>query len=58
MNGAEAIVRTLLAGGVEACFANPGTFEMNFVVGARTYCTAQSSCTGTVKFSPSRPPST
>jgi len=32
MNGAEAIVRTLLAGGVEVCFANPGTSEMHFVV--------------------------
>jgi acetolactate synthase I/II/III large subunit len=32
MNGAEAIVHTLLAGGVELCFANPGTSEMHFVV--------------------------
>jgi acetolactate synthase I/II/III large subunit len=32
MNGAEAIVHTLLAGGVEVCFANPGTSEMHFVV--------------------------
>lgn len=31
MNGAEALVRTLLASGVDSCFANPGTSEMHFV---------------------------
>lgn len=31
MNGAEALVRTLLACGVDTCFANPGTSEMHFV---------------------------
>ena len=31
MNGAEALARTLLAGGVDTCFANPGTSEMHFV---------------------------
>jgi acetolactate synthase I/II/III large subunit len=31
MNGAESLVRTLIAGGVEVCFANPGTSEMHFV---------------------------
>ncbi|MBI3706391.1 MAG: acetolactate synthase large subunit [Proteobacteria bacterium] len=31
MNGAESLVRTLLGGGVEVCFANPGTSEMHFV---------------------------
>lgn len=31
MNGAEALVKTLLAGGVDVCFANPGTSEMHFV---------------------------
>ncbi len=31
MNGAESIVRTLLGGGVDVCFANPGTSEMHFV---------------------------
>lgn len=31
MNGAESLVRTLLANGVEVCFANPGTSEMHFV---------------------------
>jgi acetolactate synthase-1/2/3 large subunit len=30
MNGAESLVRTLLACGVEVCFANPGTSEMHF----------------------------
>ena len=29
--GAEALVRTLIAGGVSTCFANPGTSEMHFV---------------------------
>jgi acetolactate synthase-1/2/3 large subunit len=32
MNGAEAVVHTLLAGGVEVCFANPGTTEMQTVL--------------------------
>ena len=31
MNGAESLARTLVAGGVEVCFANPGTSEMHFV---------------------------
>ncbi len=31
MNGAESLVRTLVAGGVEVCFTNPGTSEMHFV---------------------------
>jgi len=31
MNGAESLVRTLVEGGVEVCFANPGTSEMHFV---------------------------
>jgi acetolactate synthase-1/2/3 large subunit len=31
MNGAESLVRTLIKGGVEVCFANPGTSEMHFV---------------------------
>jgi acetolactate synthase-1/2/3 large subunit len=31
MNGAESLARTLAAGGVEVCFANPGTSEMHFV---------------------------
>jgi acetolactate synthase I/II/III large subunit len=31
MNGAETLVRTLLAGGVDVCFTNPGTSEMHFV---------------------------
>jgi acetolactate synthase-1/2/3 large subunit len=30
MNGAESLVRTLLASGVDVCFANPGTSEMHF----------------------------
>jgi acetolactate synthase-1/2/3 large subunit len=31
MNGAESLVRTLAAGGVEACFTNPGTSELHIV---------------------------
>jgi acetolactate synthase-1/2/3 large subunit len=31
MNGAESLIRTLVAGGVDACFTNPGTSEMHIV---------------------------
>src|SRR5690606_8734409 len=31
MNGAKSLVKTLLAAGVDTCFANPGTSEMHFV---------------------------
>ena len=31
MNGADALITTLCDNGVEACFANPGTSEMQFV---------------------------
>ncbi len=31
MNGAESLIRTLVANGVDTCFANPGTSEMHFV---------------------------
>ena len=31
VNGAESLLRTLVASGVEVCFANPGTSEMHFV---------------------------
>jgi acetolactate synthase-1/2/3 large subunit len=31
MNGAEALIRTLVAGGVETCFSNPGTSEIHIV---------------------------
>ncbi len=31
MNGAESLVRTLSAGGIDACFTNPGTSEMHLV---------------------------
>jgi acetolactate synthase-1/2/3 large subunit len=31
MNGAESLVRTMVAGGVDVCFTNPGTSEMHFV---------------------------
>ena len=31
MNGAESLVRTLVASEVEVCFTNPGTSEMHFV---------------------------
>ncbi|HVX18131.1 MAG TPA: acetolactate synthase large subunit [Acidimicrobiales bacterium] len=31
MNGAQALIRTLVGAGVDTCFANPGTSEMHFV---------------------------
>ncbi|MEY9212571.1 acetolactate synthase large subunit [Thermobifida halotolerans] len=31
MNGAQALIQTLVDSGVEVCFANPGTSEMHFV---------------------------
>jgi acetolactate synthase-1/2/3 large subunit len=31
MNGAEGLIRTLIAGGVDVCFANPGTSEIHIV---------------------------
>lgn len=53
MNGAESLVKTLLAAGVDTCFANPGTSEMHFVhaVGSepamRTIlCLFEGVCTG------------
>ncbi len=32
MNGAELLVKTAIASGVEVCFANPGTTEMPIVL--------------------------
>ena len=31
MNGAESLLATLVNGGIEVCFTNPGTSEMRFV---------------------------
>jgi acetolactate synthase-1/2/3 large subunit len=31
VNGAQALIRTLVASGVDVCFTNPGTSEMHFV---------------------------
>jgi acetolactate synthase-1/2/3 large subunit len=31
MNGAQALIRTLVGGGVTVCFTNPGTSEMHFI---------------------------
>ena len=31
MNGAESLIRSLVAGGVDTCFANPGTSEIHIV---------------------------
>src|SRR6201987_673923 len=31
MNGAESLLRSLVASGVDVCFGNPGTSEMHFV---------------------------
>jgi len=35
MNGAEALLRTLAGGGVDVCFANPGTSEMHIMDASR-----------------------
>jgi len=32
MNGAESLIRTLIASGVEVCFANAGTSEIHFIL--------------------------
>ena len=37
MNGAEALVKTMLASDVDVCFANPGTSEMHFVAALDTH---------------------
>ena len=34
MNGAVSLLKTLVNGGVEVCFTNPGTSEMHFVAAA------------------------
>jgi acetolactate synthase-1/2/3 large subunit len=36
MNGAQALISTLVRGGVDVCFANPGTSEMHFVAALDT----------------------
>jgi acetolactate synthase-1/2/3 large subunit len=36
VNGAEALINTLVDGGVDVCFANPGTSEMHFVAALDT----------------------
>jgi acetolactate synthase I/II/III large subunit len=36
MNGAESLVGTLIAGGIDVCFANPGTSEMHIVAAMST----------------------
>ena len=36
MNGAHALIRTLVDSGVDVCFANPGTSEMHFVAALDT----------------------
>ena len=36
MNGAQALINTLVDGGVQVCFANPGTSEMHFVAALDT----------------------
>jgi len=46
MNGAEALVHTLLKSGIDTVFANPGTSEMHFVAAldriAGLHCVPQS----------------
>src|SRR6185503_513748 len=36
MNGAESLIRTLVANEVDVCFTNPGTSEMHFVAALDT----------------------
>ncbi|MGH9215610.1 MAG: thiamine pyrophosphate-binding protein, partial [Acidimicrobiales bacterium] len=36
MNGAQSLIRTLVACGVDTCFTNPGTSEMHFVAALDT----------------------
>ncbi|MBV9722542.1 MAG: acetolactate synthase large subunit [Mycobacterium sp.] len=36
MNGAQVLINTLVDGGVDVCFANPGTSEMHFVAALDT----------------------
>lgn len=36
MNGAQALINTLVDGGVDVCFSNPGTSEMHFVAALDT----------------------
>ncbi|MCC9077782.1 acetolactate synthase large subunit [Litorilinea aerophila] len=36
MNGAQSLIQTLVDGGVEVCFTNPGTSEMHFVAALDT----------------------
>jgi acetolactate synthase-1/2/3 large subunit len=36
VNGAQALIKTLVDGGVDVCFANPGTSEMHFVAALDT----------------------
>jgi len=36
MDGAQALIRTLVDGGVDTCFTNPGTSEMHFVAALDT----------------------
>ena len=36
MNGAQAMIRTLVGAGVTTCFTNPGTSEMHFVAALDT----------------------
>ena len=38
MNGAESLVRTLIASEVNVCFTNPGTSEMHFVAALDKVC--------------------
>ena len=37
MNGADALIATLIANQVDVCFANPGTSEMQFVAALDRY---------------------
>ena len=52
MNGAQSLVSTLITGGVDVCFANPGTSEMHFLAALddprmrSVLCLFEGVCTG------------
>ena len=52
VNGAQALINTLVDGGVDVCFANPGTSEMHFVAALD----AVPQMRGVLRFSRASPP--
>jgi thiamine pyrophosphate-dependent acetolactate synthase large subunit-like protein len=48
MNGAEALIETLAQAGVEICFANPGTSEMQLVAAIDRPCQSAQCAAGRI----------